>query len=264
MTLDTPARPGLRTGLLPASVKAACLRWSALKVSLVVTTVSVLMSIASTWLIIGLFSLPPAMRVPMLSTATVVPLLITPVVTYFFVELMRKLEEARAALHDLAMRDGLTRLFNRRYLMERAAEEVAKALRHGQPLSLAILDADDFKRVNDEADHAAGDEVLKALAGAFAAALRCHDVPARYGGEEFVVLFPMTPASEARLVAERLRMAVEALVIPVGEGQVRRITVSIGLSTLGGPTDDLKQLLSRADSALYQSKREGKNRSTAL
>lgn len=164
--------------------------------------------------------------------------------------------------------DALTGVANRRAFLERADDEVHRALRYGHPLSLLMIDIDHFKQVNDVHGHAAGDAALVRLVEACGPELREHDVLARLGGEEFVVLLPHTDPTRAMLVAERLRQAVErAPVDPPrnASGGVFHITISLGSATLrndrtAAPSESLSTLLERADQALYGAKHSGRNR----
>ncbi len=164
--------------------------------------------------------------------------------------------------------DALTGIANRRAFLERADDEVNRALRYGHPLSLLMIDIDHFKQVNDAHGHAAGDAALVRLVEACAPELREHDVLARLGGEEFVVLLPHTDTARAMLVAERLRQAVERTPVeppPNAKGGVFHITISLGSATLqfDQPADapeSLSTLLERADRALYGAKHGGRNR----
>lgn len=169
------------------------------------------------------------------------------------------LERARlfAEVTRLATTDGLTGISNRRHFFTQAERELSLAQRHGEALSAIMLDVDHFKHFNDEHGHEAGDEVLQAVARALSASTRREDLLARYGGEEFVMLLPRTAGAEAlEVTAERLRQAVEAV-------RVRDLQVTISLGVAGlKPGEDLQHLLSRADEALYASKRAGRNRST--
>ncbi len=167
--------------------------------------------------------------------------------------------EARAeALAELATRDALTGLHNRRYLDEKLAEEFARARRYRHPLTVAICDIDDFKRINDRFSHALGDQTLRRLARLIRGELRENDVVARYGGEEFVILFPETSKGEAAKACQKLCEAVAAFdwgALQPGLG----VTLSIGLA------DDLslvdhEKLLHLADTRLYEAKFGGKNR----
>lgn len=170
-------------------------------------------------------------------------------------ELARAMQE----LERLARRDALTGLHNRRSADERLLDEVARVRRHGHPLSALVIDIDHFKRINDQHGHEIGDAVLRQVAQRLPRALRATDFVARQGGEEFLVLLPATGAPQAHDVAEKLRRAI-ALdpVEPVGS-----ITVSIGVATLTPEIEiagDPVALLRRADNALYEAKRAGRNR----
>jgi diguanylate cyclase (GGDEF)-like protein/PAS domain S-box-containing protein len=166
--------------------------------------------------------------------------------------------EIEQQLRDLAVKDPLTGIYNRRHFFTAADEELARARRYGRPLSLAILDADHFKQVNDRYGHGAGDEVLKRLADGCGEAIRTSDLLARYGGEEFVILMPETELAAAIAVIDRLRGRVEEMQIETTAGIVP-ITVSAGVTTLQDG-DDLKTMLQRADDALYSAKDAGRNR----
>jgi len=168
----------------------------------------------------------------------------------------KRLEER---LRELAMQDELTGLYNRRHFLELAEAELARVRRTGAPLSVAMLDIDHFKRVNDFFGHAAGDHVLRDLARAMRETLRGSDVPARFGGEEFVVLLTDTTLDGAMAVTERLRERVGRSEVTLGHGRVARITVSAGVAELG-TSERLDSLLERADAALYRAKAEGRDR----
>lgn len=160
--------------------------------------------------------------------------------------------------------DALTGLNNRRYFDARIKEEIARASRSSVPLSILMIDIDRFKSINDSRGHAAGDEVLRRLGELIAGVIRASDIAARYGGEEFVVIAPDTPGSEAATLAERLRRATEnASLLPspgaTGAGQ-GKVTVSVGVASLGGAHGDAQSLLKGADEALYRAKGEGRNR----
>lgn len=164
----------------------------------------------------------------------------------------------------LAVTDELTGLFNYRYLLERAEDEIGRARRFGRSLSLLMIDADEFKRYNDTHGHVAGDGALAELATAMRGAVRDIDVVCRYGGEEFAILLPETDAEGAFVVAEKVRESVAAHVFKNADGdRTERLTVSIGLSTFPGTADDREGLLRRADDALYVVKRTGRNRVSA-
>ena len=163
-----------------------------------------------------------------------------------------------AELERLARTDGLTGLWNRRYFVELFGRELNRAERDQMPLSLLMIDIDHFKEVNDRHGHAAGDTVLAMLASHFRTQLRMIDVIGRLGGEEFGVGLPGIGLDEARGVAERMRVGLEALEIDAG-GQTLRCTVSIGIAEWRGG-ESFDALLARADGALYAAKRTGRNR----
>jgi diguanylate cyclase (GGDEF)-like protein len=160
-------------------------------------------------------------------------------------------------LRTEAITDPLTKLFNRRHLVERFREERSRAIRNRHNLAAIMLDVDGFKRVNDTHGHDAGDIVLEELARVVRGAVRLEDVAARYGGEEFCILFPGAPLPEAEAVAERLRLAIQAHRLPPESG-VSRITVSVGVGLLSR-LDVSTEIFTRADRAMYQVKRRGGN-----
>ena len=162
-------------------------------------------------------------------------------------------------IYQLATHDALTELCNRRHFAELADKEIARARRHGRPLSLCILDVDLFKPINDRHGHIRGDEVLRQVAAVLRRHARNDDVAARIGGEEFALLLPECTAADAALLADRLREAVASTKFAPG-GEAQRITVSIGVSGLRADHDNLHDMLKRSDEALYQAKQTGRNR----
>jgi len=175
---------------------------------------------------------------------------------------LRQMDAMFGRLRDLSMIDGLTALANRRYFESRLHDEIRAARRMERPLAVVIADVDAFKQYNDTYGHLAGDEALRAVAGALRiAAMRPGDIVARWGGEEFVAFLAETDQEGAYQVADRLRAAVAALAIPHRRTPVPAgvITVSIGVATLGGRDDDADALIARADAALYRAKNAGRN-----
>jgi len=163
-------------------------------------------------------------------------------------------------VQDSAVYDELTRLHNFRYFQDRAASEARRAERYGAPLSLLMIDVDDFKGYNDARGHLAGNLALRRLAAALRRSLREADVVARYGGEEFAVLLPSTPKLAALKVAEKLRQSVERSRIGLEPGRLGRpLTVSVGVACLPGDARQALELVDRADRALYLAKSMGKN-----
>ena len=176
-----------------------------------------------------------------------------------------KLQQQREALaqalevnRELATRDELTGLINRRAMLDLMALEHSRSLRSGRPLLLAQLDIDHFKPINDQHGHATGDRALQAFAGTVRASVRDTDVLARWGGEEFVLMLTDTSADHARELLERIRQAVQALEIAHSAGSLQ-LTVSIGLAQ-HLPGDTVEHTLERADQALYRAKALGRNR----
>ncbi len=158
---------------------------------------------------------------------------------------------------SLAIRDGLTGLYNYRHFWEILKHEVEKCKRYQNPLSLLFLDLDNFKIINDTLGHPQGDVVLKTLAAYLQGAVRQADVVCRYGGEEFVVLLPETPADQALKLAERLRLKISQMNIPLPDLDLQ-FTVSIGVAGLT-PKMNGEALVDAADAALYRAKQAGKN-----
>jgi diguanylate cyclase (GGDEF)-like protein len=152
----------------------------------------------------------------------------------------------------------LTGLFNSRFLHERLFAESERAMRYGRPLSLLVLDCDNFKRINDCFGHLEGDRVLQTLAGVIEHCLRRSDSAFRYGGEEFIVLMPETALEPAHKLAERLCSTFAQQVLKTAAGDEVRCTVSIGVAEWI-PGDNEKSLVRRADAACYRAKELGKN-----
>ncbi len=185
-------------------------------------------------------------------------------------ELLRTLAEQAAvclqnlALHErvqrLAATDELTGLLNHRRLQESLLAEVRRAERYGTSLALIMLDVDDFKRVNDVYGHQQGDAVLRSVADIVRASVREVDLPARYGGEELAILLPHMDLDGTLAVAERIRGAVAGSPIPLPDGSMLAVTVSMGVAILDSDSPSRHGLVAEADAALYRAKRAGKNR----
>ena len=162
-------------------------------------------------------------------------------------------------LRELANRDGLTQVLNRRHFMDLAEHEVLRSERYRDPLSLIMLDLDHFKEVNDTHGHQTGDIVLKELASLLAGSLRKSDILGRVGGEEFAVLLPNTPEYHAAQAAEKLRGKVGQAIFDASHTRLQ-CTVSIGVAAAETVGHDLDLLLESADKALYRAKQLGRNR----
>lgn len=166
-----------------------------------------------------------------------------------------KIAKYEEKLRELAEKDHLTKVYNRRMFESFLKHEMEKASRYGRPLSLIMFDIDHFKRINDTYGHQVGDEVLRRLADLVRRNLRKTDIFARWGGEEFMILLPEADISSASKLAERLRRTVES----ADFGRVGRITVSFGVTEMRRG-DSLDAIISRVDRAVYEAKRKGRNR----
>ncbi len=175
-----------------------------------------------------------------------------------FNHMILRIRDSEAALADLARRDRLTGLLNRRAYDEAIADAFARRQRLNEDVAILLLDIDHFKRINDTHGHAAGDEVLRAIAATVTAQVRQIDNVCRIGGEEFVVILHDANRSVAATMAERVRAAVERDAIPV-DGAAIAVTVSIGVA-IASDDGNAAALLARADAALYEAKQGGRNR----
>ncbi|WP_456456622.1 diguanylate cyclase [Nitratifractor sp.] len=170
-----------------------------------------------------------------------------------------RIQELQEELRLLASIDPMTRLYNRRYFTTMADKILKLARREQNPLSLAILDIDRFKQINDTYGHLAGDRVITALSEKLMGRYRESDLLCRFGGEEFVILMPNTELDVATLLAERTRKEIEKLQVPYN-GKTITMTVSIGVSQVDLENEEtLDPVLKRADDALYTAKKEGRN-----
>jgi two-component system, cell cycle response regulator len=170
------------------------------------------------------------------------------------------LEKSQQALIELATMDGLTGVFNRREFNRRLTVEIERSRREGYPVSLLMVDADHFKRINDTYGHQSGDDVLRFLSALIKQEIRPGDLPARYGGEEFAVILPYADSDDAFVVAERLRNLMAAHDVAIQDGQTVKVTASLGCATFPVDAQTEEALIAMADAALYQAKKGGRNR----
>jgi two-component system cell cycle response regulator len=162
-----------------------------------------------------------------------------------------------------AASDALTGLYGRRYLLAHLSRHLDQSAAEGRPLAVVMLDIDHFKAINDEHGHLCGDRVLQQVARRIEGVLRVTDLSARYGGEEFIAVLPSTDEATARIVAERLRAAVDGQPIVIDEPAVAvPVSVSVGVASRRAG-DDAETIIDRADQALYSAKRDGRNRVVA-
>lgn len=169
----------------------------------------------------------------------------------------RNMEEA---LRDMASKDPLTGIYNRRSFMELARQLLSRSNRYGEPMAFLVLDVDHFKQVNDTWGHAAGDDALRQVASSCAGVLREYDILGRLGGEEFIVAVPGAGGEEAAAVGERLRRAVARVAMPMESGETLRLTVSVGVCAVAVGHENIETAINRADLALYRAKRDGRDR----
>ena len=179
-------------------------------------------------------------------------------------ELERSLNKALEEIETLSVTDPLTEVYNRRYLNEKFAGEVKRVVRYQRPLSIVIGDIDHFKKINDKYGHVAGDLVLKEFALLLKDSIRGQiDWVVRYGGEEFVIIVPETDIEGARIMTERIRMAIEKKTIEVDKYKIN-ITASFGVTGIDSDTLSSRispmAILNQVDRYLYQAKAEGRNR----
>ena len=169
-------------------------------------------------------------------------------------------EHFHRQMYEAALRDALTKAFNKKYFQDRLVSEFAYSERHHTPLSLVMMDIDFFKRVNDTYGHLAGDHVLQGIAQRIMSSIRAEDVFARYGGEEFAIICRGIPLPNAAILAERLRTIVAGTPFR-WDDKVLPVTISLGVAGVPDPRiRDPKELVQAADQALYQAKQAGRNR----
>lgn len=168
-------------------------------------------------------------------------------------------ENFQRHMYNAALRDGLTKAFNKRYCEEQLDKEMAYAERHGTPLCLLFLDLDHFKKINDRYGHVVGDDVLVQLASLVQSMLRSEDVFSRWGGEEFAIITRGISIDDAGLLAERLRVATELATFCSGDAEIP-VTMSIGVAAYELQHKITRDLVAAADSALYAAKAGGRNR----
>ena len=173
----------------------------------------------------------------------------------------RSLKEANRKLKHLAVTDSLTKLYNRRFFDQVLKREVGRRNRYKLPLSVVMIDIDNFKSFNDNYGHHGGDLAIKAVAEVLVESARTTDIIARYGGEEFVVALPLTEPSRSITFAERVRTNIEKRLIKISETETTSVTLSIGISGVDAKQLPIStpELIKTADQALYLSKAQGKN-----
>ena len=235
-------------------------RHGVLRASLGLTVISVILSVVITTLATTLMG-GGGPGLTGLTTAILVPLVIAPVMSYQMLALLNRLDQAETRLQALSVTDDLTRANNRRFFISLAELELARVRRYGGLSSLAILDLDGFKDINDSLGHQAGDALLREFADLSRQNLRGGDTFARYGGDEFVLLLPNTTPQVAVEVIGRIRHALPGPAAkPDANGSANghaRCTFSAGVAAITPDTHRLNDTIKRADEALYAAKRAG-------
>ncbi|MEW5855097.1 MAG: GGDEF domain-containing protein [Myxococcota bacterium] len=162
-------------------------------------------------------------------------------------------------IYSLTIRDGLTLIYNKRYLLDFLEREMARCSRYQRPLTLIMFDLDKFKRINDDFGHLAGDYVLKKVAGEVQKKVRKEECFARYGGEEFAIVLPDTTAERGAVLAEKIRAVIEATEFKFEDNNIP-VTVSMGVQQMQDIHKEALQFMKAADEKLYRAKQEGRNR----
>ena len=225
-------------------------RLGVMRMAAMLTIISIVISLLLTTLLAYLLGGSPG---PVgLLIATLVPLIIAPIMSVQMLALLQRLDRAEERLRALSITDELTQAYNRRYFISLAEGELARIRRYGGTCSLAILDLDRFKQINDTHGHLAGDEALRAFSRLCQQHLRAADTFARYGGDEFIVLLPGASPEMARGVVDRIRLTLAS----DSDGELR---LSAGIAGFDPVAANLDQLVKRADDALYAAKRSGGN-----
>jgi diguanylate cyclase (GGDEF)-like protein len=208
--------------------------------------------------VLGVISVSDPRRAPQFSRRDLRTLRTMASIARLGLDRAKAIEQASAAVHAAAI-DPLTGLFNRRHFLARLQEEVERAKRQSSPLTVMMLDVDNFKQLNDRYGHLMGDAVLRAVGDVLRRSVRLFDVCARHGGDEFAIMMPGSGPESGRQIAERIREGVEDARPAGGSWSAElRLTTSIGIASFANSTTE--DLIDRADQALYAAKRQGKNR----
>jgi diguanylate cyclase (GGDEF)-like protein len=231
----------------------------------IITLTTVTVSIALTGLLVALFGIYiPGIKLSLvLVIATIVPFIVTPVISWYLVSLILKTYKLEKEMRAIASYDSLTGLLSRHAFFDNANHYYSLAKREKNIFSVMAVDLDHFKAINDQYGHAAGDAVLKLFGNVTNSVSRQSDMIGRLGGEEFALILPSTNTDEAFEFAERLHIAINKAVINYNKVLIR-YTASIGLTTFDPESDDtIESMLACADQALYRAKHNGRNQTAA-
>ena len=242
--------------VMPSMFRKILRRHGITKTSIGLTLISIVLSVIIT--LSSNFFLHSELLGNGLVIAILTPAIVAPVMSLQMLRLLHDLDQAEEKLKILSYTDELTQIHNRRYCMQFGEQELKRAQRYGEAFSIALLDIDNFKEINDNGGHLMGDKVLQKLSYLLKKEIRQSDVFGRYGGDEFVFLFPKTNQRQSLIWAERLyeRFASTSLDLETLKVQP---SFSIGIATFDSTTTSLDYLLAKADHALYQAKKSGGN-----
>ena len=243
--------------LMPSLFRKTLRRHGITKITIGLTLISILLSVGIT--ISVNFFLQGGSLGDGLVIAILAPAIIAPVMSLQMLRLLSDLDHAEEKLQILSNTDELTQSYNRRYFIQFGEQELKRSQRYGEVFSIALLDIDNFKEINDKGGHLMGDRLLRKLSYLLKEAIRQSDVFARYGGDEFVLLFPKTNREQSQIWAEHLYETFTSTSIDL-EGLEVQLSFSIGVATFDSTTTDLDDLLKNADRALYQAKKTGGNK----
>lgn len=231
------------------------------KTAALITIVSILLSVTVTVAVIHLF-FPNNTTVNLqigILIATFVPIVVAPITSWYLVGLLLEIHTLEENMRALATYDDLTGLLTRKVFLERAEQLLKIAKRNQQALSVLLVDIDDFKKINDNHGHAAGDKALSLFGKAVIAVARESDMACRFGGEEFSFCLPSTSSDQALVFAERLLKIIREIEF-VYEDEKIKYTISIGIASYPDVnTENIDEILNMADKALYKAKRAGKD-----
>ena len=220
------------------------------------TVISILLSVGISWTINAVLGGGPLGEG--LFIAIIAPMVIAPLMSWQILGLLVKLDEAEQRMQLLSHTDELTQTHNRRYFMQYADQELKRAHRSGEKFTIAILDVDNFKQINDQWGHLVGDHVLREISRMFKEHIRGADVFARYGGDEFIILFPQTNLEQSQAWAARVYTVFAENPIQWKDLKMQPL-FSMGIVAFEPSVHELDELLKEADDALYQAKRQGGN-----
>jgi diguanylate cyclase (GGDEF)-like protein len=229
-------------------------RYGILTITLGMTLLSVVLSVGITWMVNQLMGGGPLGEG--LLIAILAPLLIAPLMSVQMLRLLHRLDAAEQQLQLLSHTDELTQTYNRRYFMQYAEQEFKRSQRSNERFSVAIVDLDNFKQINDGSGHLVGDKVLREVSRIFREHLRDTDVFARYGGDEFIILLPQTNLEQVQAWAARIFQALVDKPIQT-DGLTVQLGYSMGIAVFEPDLRELDDLLKQADNALYRAKHQG-------